>query len=220
MIHPPAVFPAQAETCPTRSTRSPLSRERRIVLQVFALLLLTALPVQAEEFVYQPEPCEFSITYPEHPYDTQRCAKDNVNQCVDIKSFTQVFEAGGTVNFRTHCEESRLAAYQSYTEQTTQTVLKAMARRNHVTVLNNTYREDEEERYKIAGILAEGQSGTKGMIYLAQMWIGKNSVMTVEAELIGQEQVGADTLFRDVLRSVGYVAEGDGDGEENESSEK
>ena len=58
------------------------------------------------------------------------------------------------------------------------------------------------------------------MIYIAQLWIGQKSAMTVEAELIGDALSEADQLFSDILRSVRPIAEVPKAVEKQESSEK
>ena len=189
----------------------------------FSLLILftplSAMAADSKKVTYQPDFCEFGITFPSEPYDTERCDPDNVNSCVQQKSYTEVFEFGTTVNFRATCAKSSKAAFQSYTERTTKVLLKAMTKRSVVKSYNTTYRADED--YKQAGLVGEGQSGKSGMLYLAQIWVGKESMMTVEAELIGGENEYADTLFRDVLRSVGYAPKvEDAEPDESESEEK
>lgn len=173
---------------------------------------------ESNDVLYQPEFCEFAITFPGKTYDTQRCNPDNVNQCVQQKSYTQVFDNGSTVNFRASCSKSSKAAYQGYTEKTTKMILKAMTKRSVVQHYNMSYREDVA--YKQAGLVGEGQSGKLGLLYLAQIWVGNASIMNVEAELIGEENQDADMMFRDVLRSVAYAPAQKDSSEESEEREE
>ncbi len=175
----------------------------RFLAVVIALLLLPSSFVWAEPVLYQPKFCEFGVSFPSEPYNTERCDPHDVNKCVQQKSYTEVFEFGATVNFRVSCAPSGSAAFQSYTERVTKMVLKSMTKRSVVESYNTTYRAEED--YKQAGLVGEGKSGKLGMLYLAQIWVGQHSIMTVEAELIGAENEYADTMFRDVLRSVGYA---------------
>ena len=49
--------------------------------------------------------------------------------------------------------------------------------------------------------------GRTSTIYIAQLWIGKKSAFSVEAEVIGEGVDDADKLFSDILRSIGPKAE-------------
>lgn len=174
----------------------------RFFVLTTALLLLTPFQVTAEDHIYQPDFCEFAITFPAAPYDSERCDPENINKCVQQKTYTEIFEGTATVNFRTHCQKTNNTAFQSYTEPTTKVILKALGKRNNIRDMNTTFRE--EEQYKQAGLVGTGRSGNKGMIYLAQIWVGQHSTLILESELIGDEHEAADMLFRDILRRVGY----------------
>jgi hypothetical protein len=81
--------------------------------------------------------------------------------------------------------------------------LRAMTDRSVVQTFDTTFRE--ESGFKQAGLVGEGQSGRTPTIYIAQLWIGKTSAFSVEAELIGEAGEGAEILFRDILRSAHFA---------------
>ncbi len=176
-------------------------------LRMTALLLCLSLPALAQEtktpVTYAPPDCEFSIAFPSEPYKTRRCDGDDQKQCYDQISYTKVFDAESTVNFRVTCNPigPDVAAY--YTEDVMKATLKAMTKRSVVKTFNTSFRD--EKTYKQAGLVGEGKSGALPTIYIAQLWIGKNSAFSVEGELIGEAADAPDKLFSEVLKSVHAV---------------
>ena len=56
-------------------------------------------------------------------------------------------------------------------------------------------------------LVGEGHVGRTPTIYIAQLWISPRSALSVEAELIGEPNDAADTLFSTVLKSVHFKGE-------------
>ena len=168
---------------------------------VFLLLFFSAHAEEAKTPVtYEPPGCEFSVTFPSEPYKTRRCDDNNEKQCYEQVSYTRVFDTESTVNFRVTCNPigPDIAAY--YTEDVMKATLKAMTKRSIVKTFNTSFRD--EKTYKQAGLVGEGKSGALPTIYIAQLWIGKNSAFSVEGELIGEAAYAPDELFSEVLKSV------------------
>jgi len=180
---------------------------------LFALLMLPSLGF-AQDIVpstYSPEFCEFSVTFPSEPYISRNCEGDENgdggDRCYDLISYTQVYEMSSTVNFRVICNAINEEVKDAYNGDVMKATLKAMTKNSVVQEFNTTFRE--EETYKQAGLVGEGLVGRTPTIYIAQLWIGERSALSVEAELIGEPMEDADTLFSDVLRSVGLKAQQD-----------
>ncbi|MGB0718963.1 MAG: hypothetical protein ACPGRX_00725 [Bdellovibrionales bacterium] len=153
-----------------------------------------------EASVYSPEFCEFSITFPDEPYKTRRCDDDG-KQCYDQISYTQVWGMDSTVNFRVICNPIGGDVYAAYSPEVMDLTLRALTKNSVVKEFDSSFRETAD--YKQAGLVGEGLSGRTPTIYLAQLWIGKQSALSVEAELIGEALPDADALFSTVLKSVG-----------------
>ena len=66
---------------------------------------------------------------------------------------------------------------------------------------------DEMDRVDLTEFERESlrKVGNMPTIYIAQLWIGKQSAFSVEAELIGDAHDAADTLFSDVLKTIRYT---------------
>lgn len=182
---------------------------------------------------YAPDFCEFSVTFPSEPYKSRKCEdKGAKSGCYDLVSYTQVYDMASTVNFRIICNPIGDEVLKAYSPEVMQATLRAMTKNSVVQEFNTSFRE--EDHYKQAGLVGEGLTGRTPTIYIAQLWIGEKSALSVEAELIGEPMEGADSLFRDVLASVGHKddvaavkdAEGedetaeDGSAEEDETPEE
>ncbi len=172
---------------------------------LLALLLIPTLSFAQEKTTstYGPDFCEFSVTFPSDPYKSRRCDDSaKKERCYDLISYTQVYELSSTVNFRIICNPIGDDVLKAYSPEVMQATLKAMTKQSVVQEFNTSFRE--EEKFKQAGLVGEGLVGRTPTIYIAQLWIGEKSALSVEAELIGEAMPEADTLFRDVLMTVGH----------------
>lgn len=153
---------------------------------------------------YAPDFCEFTVTFPAAPYTSQRCDEAG-KRCYEQISYTQVFDMASTVNFRVICNPVDASVIGNYSAEVMAATLRAMTNRSVVKTFDITQREEKE--YKQAGLVGEGQAGKLPTIYIAQLWIGKRSALSVEAELIGEPSEKADRLFSGILKSIGYRPE-------------
>jgi hypothetical protein len=159
---------------------------------------------ESTAFEYSPDFCEFSVKFPEEPYKTKRCDGENETKCYELTSFTQVFLMRATVNFRVICNPLDPSVYEKFSPQVMETTLKAMTAGTIAKTFNSDYSEDEQKRFKQAGLVGEGVVGQTPAIYIAQMWLGKQSALTVQAELIGEADDEADKLYSDILKTIQY----------------
>ncbi|MGH1399044.1 MAG: hypothetical protein ACRBCT_07510 [Alphaproteobacteria bacterium] len=170
-----------------------------------------AVEAQSEEapadpsVTYSPDFCEFGVTFPDEPYTARRCEGEDRSQCYDLVSYTQVYGLSTTVNFRVICNPIGADILEAYSPEVMETTLRALTKNSVVEEFDATYRE--EDGYKQAGLVGEGHVGRTPTIYLAQLWIGKKSALSLEAELIGDAVGDADKLFGEVLKSVGLQTE-------------
>ncbi|MCB9988916.1 MAG: hypothetical protein H6868_06230 [Rhodospirillales bacterium] len=191
------------------------------MIRFFAVALLLLLPVsaQAEEFLYAPDDCEFAIVFPEEPYTAQRCDPENPDKCSKITSYTKVFGMAATVHFNVTCNPVTENMYDRYSGDIMRATLMAMAASNHLEHMETHY--NEVDGAKNAILLGAGSTGSSEMIYSTHLWIGKKSVFTVEAELIGdQPPEEAEALFTDILRSINLKKNKEKAAEEQEKTSK
>lgn len=159
----------------------------------------------AEPSTYSPDYCNFQITFPEAPHTAKRCEDKGGEQCYDLVSYTQTYELNATVNFRVICNPIADGVREKYTENVAKSAIRAMAEKNALTGYRTSFRKDAA--YNQAGLVGEGVEGKNPKIYIAQLWIGETSVMSVEGELIGEAFEEADKLFATVMKSVGLKSD-------------
>lgn len=172
------------------------------------IALLMSLPAHAEDktpVTYSPAPCDFSVTFPSSPYTARKCDDEDKTKCYDMTSYTKVYDMASTVNFRVICNKIDESVYKHYSAEVMEATLRAMTNRTVVQTFDTTFRT--EDNYKQAALIGEGQSGILSTIYIAQLWIGHGSALSVEAEMIGEAHDDADKLLSDVLKSVHYLTD-------------
>lgn len=166
---------------------------------VFPLLLVTA-PAAAEPFTYSPGNCEFTITFPSEPFVGQKCNPENPDQCHEVVSFTKVFDVKASLNLSVICNPAEDKMYERYSGDVMKTTLIAMAGRGKLEESETGFNEYPE--YKMAYILGYGKKADQDLIYNGQLWIGKKSVFSMEADIAGDYVDGADAMFAEILHSV------------------
>lgn len=173
------------------------------VILFFCLLFLPLPTLAADPIPYAPDFCEFSVAFPEEPRITEHCETADQKKCYNLASYTKVFDLSATVNFRIICNPTPEKNYRDSTQEVMKMALAGMTRRKIVKPVNTSYREDNG--YKQAGLVGEGTVGRMPEIYIAQMWVGRKSVLLVEAELIGEAHPEADKLYSEILKTIHYT---------------
>lgn len=174
-------------------------------------------PGKPLNFLYAPDHCEFEAKFPEEPVSSHRCDDTAGKRCYDLISYTQVYELSATVSFKVICNPIDKGITEQYTPEVMKATLKAMTQGKVLKSFDSSVREDAG--YKQAGLVGEGLVGRTPTIYIAQLWIGQKSALSVEAELIGEPDDNADKLFSDILRTVRYRGDA-GAGLKGEEDEK
>lgn len=148
---------------------------------------------------YTTDFCDFEITFPEKPYLAQKCLPDGKN-CYNLYSYTMVYDLRTTVDVSVTCNPSTPADFKRYNEAVMKAAMTGMISERNLDSHSMNFREDKET--KSAALSGTGMTGAQPKIYTSQIWIGQNSVFTVQAELIGSEHKQADTVFSEILRSA------------------
>lgn len=169
---------------------------------ILALLVLGSTPALAEPFTYSPEGCEFTITFPSEPYETRKCNPDDPKQCHNVVTFTKVFDLAATLNLSVVCNPAEKDMFERYSGDVMKTTLIAMAGRGRLEEFETGY--DEKPGVKMANILGYGKKDDQDLIYNGQLWIGKKSMFSLEADITGDYVTGADEMFAQILQSVTF----------------
>ena len=162
-------------------------------------------PVYAEPYTYAPEACEFSVTFPQEPIIKRTCENPETQErCYDLVTYTQTYGLEATVDFRIICNPIDEAIKKNYSNAIIAATLKEMTKDKVEKEFEVNVHE--ADGYKLAGIVGEGKKGLLPSMYLAQLWIGDASALSIESELVGEEHKEADTLLQSVLRSIHHKA--------------
>jgi len=193
------------------------------ILSVLALLAFCAAPVYAEDkkaeekpaeetakpeekkadnksYRYAPDFCDFEVTLPETPTSMQKCLPGN--DCFNVSSYTMVYDLQTTVDVSVTCNPSTPDAYENYNQAVMKAALAGMVENKNLSSHEMRFDESKEDKIKSAAITGTGTTGRQEKIYTAQLWIGPNSVFTIQAELIGAAHEKADKSFGDILSSI------------------
>lgn len=178
---------------------------RALFLLLFILLLPIPQAFAVEEGfkAYDRKDCEFTATLPVPPYKERRCPEEDAKspQCYDIVNYTKVYELKTTVSVRLTCNPADGNMYERYNTAVMKATLEGMVSRNR-DVKDYRISLREQGGAKVANLVGSGEMGLTPTLYVAQIWIGRESVFTVEAQLIGEELPVADAAFRDILTSI------------------
>lgn len=158
--------------------------------------------VKLETQVYQPEYCDFFATFPGEPIKSRRCEEEAPDRCYDLVSYTKVFGLSSTVRAEIICNPLPEGAYADYTPEVMKQTVESMA----LGEVMQGYEPNviEETNFKQAGMIGRGRAGMGDTVFVAQLWVGKRSILAVQAEMMGEPSEEADAHFAEILRSIGY----------------
>lgn len=151
-----------------------------------------------EDFRFAPDFCDFEITFPEAPAVARKCVSED--QCFDVQSYTMVYDLQTTVDVTATCDPSTPENYKRYSDQVLKAALYGMI--DNRNLKTHTLNFKQLETVKNATLTGEGITGSQEKIYSGQLWIGPNSVFTIQAELVGGAHEAADTSFGTILSSI------------------
>jgi len=166
---------------------------------IFASLFLLSTPALAAPFTYAPESCEFQITFPEKPFIEKKCGS-NVKDCAEIVSYTKTMGGNSSTNFRVTCTSLSLSDAKKYTPEIIEETLKQLAKSNNLIPYDA--QSFEKDGYRNSSTISLSERDGKPLIYNGQIWVGKTSMLTIEAELLGEQNNVTEKTFADILRGA------------------
>ncbi len=178
----------------------------RYFLIAFITIITFSLPTLAQDKYdsknYSPDYCQFTATFPEEPYITEHCEGESKDTCYKLVSYTKVFDVKSTVRVEIICNPSTPAMYKEFTPKIMEKTVRAMTKGTIIEAYEVSSRQEDE--YRQTGLLGKARKGLGETIYIAQLWVAQNSIMSVEAELMGEQSDDADKLFADILRTIHF----------------
>lgn len=178
---------------------------KRIAVLAALLILLPAAAFAQEPYTYSPDYCDFTATFPEKPSISKVCEKDDPKACYDLVSFTKVFDMASTVKIDVICNPSTPDLYNKLNADYMRTTVARMTKDIVLKTYDTNVRK--EDNYIESGLVGMGKIGMDKSLFVAQLWSSPNSLMSVKAQIIGQQHDGSDALFAQILKSIGYKDE-------------
>lgn len=147
-----------------------------------------------------PSSCDFSVSFPEKPYVTHRCKGRSGTECYDILTYTRVFDLSNAVTVRATCNPVDPAALDQFSEDAMKATLESMVARKSIGQYDLKFSQRDGARS--GTLFGEGVKGVTPTLYVAQLWLGQASLLTVEGELTGEASADSDALFTNILKSI------------------
>lgn len=171
---------------------------------LFLVISMLSFPSEAADYTYTPEDCDFRMTFPEKPLYETRCNPENPLQCYQVANFNRVYALDSSVRITATCNPAEEKMLERYSGEVMEFTLEAMAK-DAVSDYQTSFADHGNAKEAILLGARNMQDGTE-KIYMAQLWIGKTSILTVEAEVTGGESQDSDSLFINIMKSIRLAA--------------
>lgn len=156
-------------------------------------------------YTYAPDYCDFTATFPEEPTISSVCEEKDPTACYKLASYTKVFDLASTVQIDVICNPSTEAIYESLNKDRMLETVRAMTK--DVVLKTHDVNARDAEGYRQAGLVGLSKMGMDESIFMAQLWSAKGSLLSVKAQLIGEQMDESDLLFASILKTIGYKKE-------------
>lgn len=149
---------------------------------------------------FAPDYCDFEATFPEKPASTRRCVPDA--DCYDLKTYTMVYSIDTSIDVSINCTPSTPENFKRYTQPVMKAALAGMVDQHRLQEYEINFSDDKE--YRSAALSGTGIQGATEKLFTGQIWVGENSIFTVQAQLVGKAEKVADDEFSEILKSIKY----------------
>lgn len=166
---------------------------------LFCSVLALSPAAWAVPYTYGPDDCEFQITFPEKPFIEKKCGQ-NANSCTEVATFTKAVGAEASTNFRVTCNPLAATEIEKYTPAIIEETLNQLVKSNNLVPYNS--QSSDKDGYKSASSISLSQRDGKALIYNGQIWIGKKSMFTIEAEMVGPTNDIVEQTFVSIMRNT------------------
>lgn len=166
---------------------------------LFCSALALSSTAWAAPYTYSPADCEFQTTFPEKPFIEKKCGQ-NANNCTEVASFTKAVGADSSTNFRVTCNPISATEAAKYTPEIIEETLNQLVKSNNLVPYNA--QSAEKDGYKNASAISLSQRDGKSLIYNGQIWMGKTSMFTIEAEMVGSQNDEVEKTFANIMKNT------------------
>ncbi len=165
------------------------------------LLFLYTATCHAADYTFNPDNCDFRMTFPEEPGTTDRCNPEKPDQCYKVSIFNKIFTLDSGIKVTVTCNPAEDNMLQRYSGDVMKYTLKTMMGGGDTA--DEQIGFDDYGDAKAATLLGQRTMPDKtDKIYMAQLWISEKSVLTVEGELTGPASDAGDAMFTSIMKSV------------------
>lgn len=170
-----------------------------------SLALVLSIDASAQGYTYNSDTCDFTLDLPETVNVQRQCSvldEDGNETCVERLAYTKTVESSTTIQIDLSCNGLGDVVYDNYNKDkmlfTAESYLISQAN----TLDDYELRYIEHENSKRVLVFGSGKSGLSDMIYFGHIWLGRNSLLSMNAKIVGSGNVLADNVFKSILVSL------------------
>jgi hypothetical protein len=190
----------------------------KLIWMTLAVMFLALPRLHAADYTFGSDNCDFQMVFPEKPVTTSRCNPEKPDQCYKVITFNRIFALDSGISVTVTCnpaEENMLQRYSGEVmEYTLQTMMDGGGDKADEQSSFDDYGDAKEATLLGQRTMPDGTD----KIYMAQLWIGKNSVLTAQGEITGPASNEADTLFTNIMKSISLKSLANQDKDKKESA--
>lgn len=170
----------------------------------FLIFLLLPVSANAQTSMYNSDFCDFYAEFPDQVELSRKCVPSNDNKteiCGEIIRFVKNFNNGSSIDVKLSCNKIDKETYDRFSKDEILFTLESLIRAND-KIKNYGMSYSDFMVSKRAYSLASGEVGLSQMINILYLWVGENSLMSMDAKLIGKGSDEADNFFAEITKSV------------------
>ncbi len=164
------------------------------------LLGLATAPAIAADYTFAPKGCEFAMTFPEQPTSAERCDPAAPTQCTHSSVFVKVYGMDSSMRVTATCSPAEDNMLKRYSGDVMRFTLESMAKGNAKTYETGFNDLGTAKQAILLGSTPNDHDGED--VYMAQLWIGEKSVLTIEGVLTGVQTPDSDSTFTGIMKSI------------------
>lgn len=178
-----------------------IASSRFATLAVLAMTFFIASSAFAEPYTYAPEYCDMQVTFPEKPFIETKCLnKGNTQECSDIVTFKKIAPPDSSVTFRVTCVAYPKEDLDTYTSEVVEKTLAKLLSDQGMEAFDIS--SDDADGLRRSTSMSVGSKDNLPYIYTGQIWIGKQSMFTLEGHMKGPKNEQIESTFADILRKT------------------
>jgi hypothetical protein len=174
---------------------------RKIFLVLGFVTLTTPAIAEEKSVPWEPQGCEFRMSFPEAPFVEKKCPDGADKPCHDVATYTQVVNTSSRATIRVSCQTRNAQELTKLNDDTLKQLVSDMAQEARLPS-DNISLTPAGESPRVATILGIGSRNEVDVVYTGQVWVGQNSILRLDAEMSGPQNQKVDEVFSMILKSL------------------